>query len=179
MATISTHALAPAIDRRILVVRGQRIILDEQLAVLYGVETRALVQAVKRNRDRFPLDFMFQLDEQEVDFLRSQTVISNTGRGGRRYKPYAFTEYGVAMLSSVLKSKKAILVNIEIMRAFGRLRAIIAGNRELAHKLAELEKKYDNQFKVVFQVINQLMSSPPQPGIKSDFIRVKGFGPER
>jgi hypothetical protein len=145
------------VARSIVVVRGQRVIMDSDLAVLYGVESRALIQAVSRNRDRFPPDFMFQLDKQEVARLRSQSVISN-GRGGRRYAPYAFTEQGVAMLSSVLRSKRAVLVNVEIMRAFVRLRAILAGNAELAQKLASLERKYDSQFKVVFDAIRELMA---------------------
>ncbi len=136
--------------------------MDSDLAVLYGVESRALIQAVSRNKDRFPPDFMFQLNKQEVVRLRSQFVISN-GRGGRRYAPYAFTEQGVAMLSSVLRSKRAVLANVEIMRAFVRLRAILAGNAELARKLASLERKYDSQFKVVFDAIRELMT-PPKAG---------------
>ena len=151
------------IVRSIRVVRGQRVIMDSDLAVLYGVESRALIQAVGRNKDRFPPDFMFQLDKQEVVRLRSQFVISN-GRGGRRYAPYAFTEQGVAMHSSVLRSKRAVLVNVEIMRAFVRLRAILAGNSELARKLASLERKYDSQFKVVFDAIRELMT-PSKVGL--------------
>jgi hypothetical protein len=143
----------------ILLLRGQRVILDLDLAELYGVEVRSLVQAVKRNRHRFPVDFMFQLEKQEVRRLRSQIVISN-GRGGRRYAPYAFTEQGVAMLSSVLRSKRAVLVNIEIMRAFVRLRRILGSNVVLARKLSEMEAKYDDQFRVVFDAIRELMSVP-------------------
>ena len=150
------------VARSIVVVRGQRVIMDSDLAVLYGVESRALIQAVTRNKDRFPPDFMFQLDKQEVLRLRSQFVISN-GRGGRRYAPYAFTDQGVAMLSSVLRSKRAVLVNVEIMRAFVRLRAILAGNAELARKLASLERKYDSQFKAVFDAIRALMT-PSEAG---------------
>ena len=150
------------VARSIVVVRGQGVIADSDPAVPYGVESRALIQAVSRNRDRFPLDFMFQLDKQEVVSLRSQFVISN-GRGGRRYAPYAFTEQGVAMLSSVLRSKRAVLANVELMRAFVRLRAILAGNADLARKLASLERKYDSQFKVVFDAIRELMT-PPEAG---------------
>jgi hypothetical protein len=125
------------------------------LAELYGVETKVLMQAVRRNIDRFPQDFLFQLTDQEFTNLRSQIVTSSWG--GTRYLPYAFTEQGVAMLSSVLRSPRAIAVNIEIMRAFVRMRALIDTNRELAKKLAALEAKYDKQFKVVFQAIYDLM----------------------
>jgi hypothetical protein len=149
------------IERSILLVRGQRVILDADLAALYEVETRILVRNVKRNADRFPPDFMFQLTKEEFDALRSQSGTSN-GRGGRRYRPYVFTEQGVAMLSSVLNSPRAIQVNIEIMRAFVRLRALLASNEELARRLDALEQKYDAQFKVVFDAIRQLMS-PPEP----------------
>lgn len=146
----------------ILLLRGQRVILDADLAALYGVETRALVQAVKRSPDRFPVDFMFRLNNHEVTRLRSQIVISKA-RGGRRYAPYAFTEQGVAMLSSVLRSPRAVLVNVEIMRTFVRLRQMLAANTDLARKLAVLESKYDAQFKVVFDAIRELMTpSAPQ-----------------
>jgi hypothetical protein len=137
--------------------------LDEDLAGLYEVAVKVLNQAVKRNIDRFPDDFMFQLTSEEFDNLRSQTVTLKTGRGQhRKYPPYAFTEQGVAMLSSVLRSKRAVQVNIEIMRAFVRLRQMLASNADLARKLDALERKYDAQFKVVFDAIRQLMS-PPQP----------------
>ncbi len=135
--------------------------LDAYLAKLYEVETKVLNQAVKRNIERFPEDFMFQLFEEEFDFLRSQSVTSSQW-GGRRYPPYAFTEQGVAMLSSVLRSKRAVLVNIEIMRAFVHLRQILSSHAELARKLNELEKRYDVQFKVVFEKIKELMT-PPEP----------------
>src|SRR2546427_12823744 len=134
--------------------------LDADLAVLYGVPTRVLVQAVKRNLARFPNDFMFQLRGDEARRLRSQIVISNVGRGGRRYPPYAFTEQGVAMLSSVLHSSRAVQVNIEIMRAFVRLRQLLIGNAELARKLEELEKKTDERSKIVFDAIRQMMTPP-------------------
>lgn len=149
------------IEKRIFVVRGQKILFDFYLADLYGVQTKVLIQAVKRNLDRFPEDFMFQLSKEEFGNLRSQFVTSN--RGGRRYAPFAFTEQGVAMLSSVLHSKRAIQVNIEIMRAFLRLREIIASHKELAQKLEDLEKKYDAQLKVVFDAIRQLMKTPEKP----------------
>jgi hypothetical protein len=151
------------IERIIFLVRGHKVILDQDLAHLYGVETRALVQAVKRNVARFPGDFTFRLTADEHAALRSQSVISNPpGRGGRRYSPYAFTEQGVAMLSSVLRSERAILVNVEIMRTFVRLRQIFQANADLARKLADLENRYDTQFKVVFDAIRQLMT-PQQP----------------
>ena len=137
--------------------------LDSDLAELYEVETRSLIQAVKRNSDRFPQDFMFQLTAEEDAALRSQIVISKKGRGGRRYLPYAFTEQGVAMLSSVLNSERAIQVNIAIMRVFVQLRAMIINNEELAKKLEILEKKTDVRFKVVFEAIRKLM----QPQKKS------------
>ena len=143
----------------IILVRGQRVILDTHLADLYDVEVRSLIQAVKRNQERFPVDFMFQLEKQEVGRLRSQFVISN-GRGGRRYAPYAFTEQGVAMLSSVLRSQRAALVNVKIMRAFVHLRRMLASNVALARKLAELEAKYDAQFRGVFDAIRELMRAP-------------------
>jgi hypothetical protein len=157
-------ALIPAevIERKIYLIRGQKVMLDNDLAKLYKVETRTLIQAVKRNTERFPLDFMFQLNNQEVISLRSQFVISKTGRGGRRYLPYVFTEQGVAMLSSVLNSDRAIEVNIQIMRAFVKLREMIASNKELAKRLDELESKYDEQFKVVFDAIRELMA-PAEP----------------
>lgn len=124
------------VERKILLLRGERVMLDEGLAALYEVETRSLVQAVKRNHERFPADFMFQLTEAEAAILRSQLGISSTAHGGRRYVPYAFTEQGVAMLSSVLRSERAVHVNIEIMRAFVRLRAMLVGHADLARKLA-------------------------------------------
>jgi hypothetical protein len=136
--------------------------LDSDFADLYGVETKVLIQAVQRNRGRFPDDFMFQLTREEFDRLRSQFVTSNAGRGGRRYPPYAFTEQGVAMLSSVLRSERAVQVNIEIMRAFVRLRQMLSSHVELSRRLDELEQKYDQQFRAVFDAIRQLMA-PPQP----------------
>jgi hypothetical protein len=146
--------------------------LDADLAELYGVKTKILNKAVKRNLDRFPEDFMFQLNNQEVQRLRFQIGTSKTGRGGTRYLPYAFTEQGVAMLSGVLASPRAIKVNVEIMRAFVRLRKILASHTELARKLEGLEKKYDSQFKVVFDAIRQLMA-PPVPGQKKIGFQLK------
>ena len=146
------------IEKKILLIRGERVMLDADLAELYEVETFNLNKAVKRNIDRFPQDFMFQLTKEEADSLRFQIGMSKKeGRGGRRYLPYAFTEQGVAMLSSVLNSERAVKVNVEIMRAFVRLRQMLASNAELARKLDALEKKYDHQFKVVFDAIRQLM----------------------
>ena len=137
--------------------------LDIDLAALYQVPTGALNRAVKRNASRFPNDFMFQLTPEEAEILKCQIGISSSGHGGRRRSlPYAFTEQGVAMLSSVLNSERAVAVNIGIMRAFVRLRQMLASNAELARKLAALENKYDRQFKVVFDAIRQLMS-PPEP----------------
>jgi hypothetical protein len=157
------HSLIPRerIEEHIYLLRGEKVILSTDLARLYQVAPRVLVQAVKRNADRFPNDFMFQLSNEEFHNLKSQFVTSSWG-GLRRATPYAFTEQGVAMLSSVLRSKRAVHVNIEIMRAFVRLRRLLASNEELARKLAILEKKYDAQFKVVFDAIRELMS-PPEP----------------
>ena len=163
--TIGTNALIPLerIIQSILLLRGLKVMLDTDLAELYEVETRVLIQAVKRNIDRFPEDFMFQLTKEEHELMRSQNVISKpVGRGGRRTPPYAFTEQGVAMLSSVLRSKRAVQVNIEIMCAFVRLRQMLASHADLARKLAALEKKYDAQFKVVFDALRELMG-PPEP----------------
>jgi len=159
-----------SIAETILWIRGHRVILDEDLAALYAVETRALIQAVKRNPTRFPADFMFQLKTAEFSRLRSQFVISN-GSGGRRHRPYAFTEEGVAMLSSVLRSRRAVRVNVEIMRAFVRLRRLLASHQRLARKLDVLEKKYDTQFRVVFEAIRQLMVVEANPKRRIGFGR--------
>ncbi|MBM4286434.1 MAG: ORF6N domain-containing protein [Deltaproteobacteria bacterium] len=138
--------------------RGEKIILDADLAALYGVPTKVLLQAVKRHQERFPSDFMFQMTREEFTILRSQSVTSS----GRRYPPYAFTEQGVAMLSSVLNSPRAIRVNIEIMRAFVRMRRWLSSQAKLEKKLLELEEKYDGQFALVFEALKQLMA-PPEP----------------
>jgi hypothetical protein len=156
IALISSENLASPI----LVIRGQKVMLDSDLAALYGVETKVLNQAVRRNIERFPADFMFQLTSDEAERLRSQSVTSKSGRGGRRTAPYAFTEQGVAMLSSVLSSPSAIRVNIEIMRVFVRLRQMATSNADLARKLNALERKYDGQFKIVFAAIRELTESP-------------------
>ena len=156
-------ALIPVemIEKKILLIRAEKVMLDADLAELYEVETFNLNKAVKRNIDRFPQDFMFQLTKEEADSLRFQTGMSKKeGRGGRRYFPYAFTEQGVAMLSSVLNSKRAVQVNIAIMRAFVKLREMLASHKDLARKLADMERKYDHQFKVVFDAIRQLMTPP-------------------
>jgi len=180
--------------RLVFFIRGEKVMLDSDLAILYGVEARALNQAVARNRRRFPADFMFQLTPREYESLRSQTVISNKGgstddlsqsvmsssrrrsehlrsqivtskkgRGGRRYRPYAFTEQGVAMLSSALRSTRAMEVNIAIMRTFVQLRRLMDTNRDLARKIEALEKKYDEQFAVVFDAIKELIAPPESP----------------
>lgn len=148
------------IEKRIRLIRGQKVLLDSDLAELYGVETKVLVQAVKRNIERFPDDFMFSLTKQEFNHLRSQTVTSSWG--GRRTPPYAFSEQGVAMLSSVLRSPQAVQVNIEIMRAFVHLRQMLNENTELKAKLEDLEHRFDEQFKFVFDAIRELMT-PPKP----------------
>jgi hypothetical protein len=148
------------IESSILLIRNQKVMLDNDLATLYGVETKRLSEAVKRNIDRFPEDFMFRLTKEEHGILRSQFATSSSW-GGRRYAPFAFTEQGVAMLSSVLRSPRAVAVNIEIMRAFVRLRRMLSSHADLARKVDALEKKYDAQFKVVFDAIRQLMEPPP------------------
>jgi len=170
---------AETIQKAIYLVRGQKVMLDRDLAAMYGVPTKALKQAVRRKATRFPADFMFVLTREEfadwrsqivtsnadrAEFLRSQFVTSKTDpRGGTQYPPMAFTEQGVAMLSSVLNSERAIQVNIAIMRTFTQLKQMLASNTELARKLADLEKRYDAQFKVVFDAIRQLMSPPDRP----------------
>jgi hypothetical protein len=154
------------IERMVHIVRGQRVMLDFDLARLYGVPTSALNQAVRRNADRFPEDFAYQLTQQEVMDLMSQIVISNTGRGGRRKLPWAFTEHGVAMLSSVLRSPKAVRVNIEIMRIFIRLRHLMATPGELVEqltRLADIVQLHDGQIKAIAQVLNKLMERPVEP----------------
>ena len=162
----SSGLIVPAdrIERRIFYLRATKVILSSDLAELYGVAVKALNQAVRRNLARFPEDFMFQLNSEEFSNLKSQIVTSNWG-GVRRALPYAFTEQGIAMLSGVLKSPRAIRVNIEIMRTFVKLTRMLASNVELARKVDEMEQKYDRQFKTVFEAIRQLMTPPlvPQP----------------
>lgn len=153
---------AETIQKAIYVVRGQKVMLDRDLAALYGLPTKALKQAVRRNAIRFPADFMFVFTREELADWRSQSVTSNSDRMGLRHAPMAFREQGVAMLSSVLNSEQAIQVNIAIMRTFTQLRQMLASHVGLARKLADLEKRYDAQFKVVFDAIRQLMN-PPDP----------------
>lgn len=150
------------IEKKILFLRGHRVMLDSDLATLYGVRPIALRQQVKRNQERFPIDFMFQLAEDEVNALVSQTVIpSRKYLGG--FLPYVFTQEGIAMLSSVLRSKRAVMVNIAIMRVFVRIRRLMGEHKDLVRRLDELEKKYDTQFRVVFDAIRQLMTIPESP----------------
>jgi len=146
---------------KIVFLRGQKVMLDSDLAELYGVETKRLTEQVKRNPERFPEDFMYQLTNKEFTILKSQFATSSWG--GRRYPPYAFTEQGIAMLSSVLHSERAINVNIAIMRAFVKLRELLLTNKELNSKLQKIEAKYDKQFRVVFEVLQQLMETPAKP----------------
>jgi hypothetical protein len=173
-AVTRTKAPVPAerIANAILFVRGHKVMLDADLAGLYGVPTKVLLQAIRRNAERFPLDFMFELELEEWEAMRSQIVTSKPGRGGRRYAPYVFTEQGVAMLSSVLRTPRAIAVNIEIMRAFVRLRETLAADKELAKRIdqleASIEKRLAGQDRAIveiLQAIRQLMA-PPSPGPK-------------
>ncbi|MEX2108248.1 MAG: ORF6N domain-containing protein [Solirubrobacterales bacterium] len=161
---------APAIEQRIFVIRDRQVMLDEDLAALYGVETKRLVEQVKRNLERFPEDFMFQLTKDEAPALRSQIATSNIGRGGRRYAPYVFTEQGVAMLSSVLRSKRAIAVNIEIMRAFVELRRVASSYAAIQERLEDLEREmvgrldeHDEQLEQIFKALHRLIAPPPSP----------------
>lgn len=158
------------VAKKIFFVRGQKVMLDSDLALLYGVETKVLNQAVKRNLHRFPEDFMFQLTDNEyIELLRSQIVTSNE-KGGRRYLPYVFTEHGTVMLASILNSERAIHVSLQIVRIFIKLRQILEANKELAQKIEQLENKYDHQFKVVFDAIrNLLVQEEPER------IKIKGF----
>ena len=163
--------LVETIEQKIYLVRGHKVMLDRDLAEMYEVPTRRLNEQVKRNISRFPSDFMFQLSSEEADNLRSQFATSSSGHGGRRYLPYVFTEQGVAMRSSVLNSERAVQVNIAIMRTFVKLRQMLASNAELARRLAAMEKKYDTQFKVVFDAIRELMRPLEKPKRKIGFQR--------
>ncbi len=154
------------VERRILLIRGHKVMLDADLAELYGVQTKNLNKAVKRNLERFPEGFMFQITDKEYPNLRFQIGTSSSGYGGRRYLPMAFTEQGVAMLSSVLRSKRAIQVNIAIMKTFVKIRELLGTHRDLANKLEALERKYekhDTQFKLVFDAIRELIAPPRAP----------------
>jgi hypothetical protein len=158
MKDVSVVTTTEVIATKILFLRGERVLLDADLAQLYGVETRALKQAVRRNIERFPQDFLFELSKEEWDSLRSQIVTLEKGRGKySKYPPFAFTEQGVAMLSGILNSKRAIETNIAIMRTFVALRRIMQSNKELAEKIRQLERKYDQRFKIVFDTIQQLI----------------------
>jgi hypothetical protein len=162
-SSLATQAAIPVerIAQKIYLIRGQKVMLDSDLAELYEVETKVLNQAVRRNIERFPEDFMFQLVPEELENLRSQFVTSSSGYGGRRYLPYAFTEQGVAMLSSVLRSERAVEVNIAIMRTFVKMRELMASHVELARKIEAMEKKYDEQFQEVFTIIKKMLLPPP------------------
>lgn len=169
---VATTSLIPAerIQSRILVLRGQRVLLDRDLAALYGVATKRLMEQVRRNADRFPLDFCFQLDDQEVAVLRSQFATSNKGRGGRRYRPFAFTEHGALMAANVLQSAEAVVMSVHVVRAFVRLRQLLVDHRALAAKLAELDARvgaHDEQLAALVAAIRQLMApAVPEHGRK-------------
>ncbi len=151
------------IEKSILLIRGHKVMLDADLAELYGVTTGRLNEQVRRNKERFPKDFGFQLTTDEFEILISQFATSKSGRGGRRKRPWAFTEHGILMLSSVLRSKRAIQVNIQIMRAFVRMRQLLASHKGLMEKILAMEKKYDKQFKIVFEAIRHLWSHRKNP----------------
>ena len=166
--TSTTELVVPVerIENRIYLIRGEKVMLDVDLAELYQVETRVLNQAVRRNQERFPVDFMFQLTQEEADNLRSQFVTSSSGYGGRRYLPYAFTEFGVAMLSAVLKSQRAVQMSILIMRAFVKLRELISSHKDLADRIEKLEANQDQHASVInilAEEIDNLKLLPPEP----------------
>ncbi len=181
------EALIPIerIEQKIYFIRGEKVMLDKDLAELYGVTTRVFNQAIKRNLKRFPEDFMFQLTKEEYEALRfqigtsndkslrSQIVTSKTGRGGRRYLPYVFTEHGAMMAANILNSERAIEASVQVVRAFVKLRQLLASNVELAKKLEAMEKKYDAQFKVVFDAIRKLMLPPAVSKRSIGFIEKK------
>ena len=153
----------------IFLIRGARVMLDSDLAALYGVENRVLKQAVRRNIDRFPFDFMFELSKKEYQSLRSQNVILKRGQHSK-YLPFVFTEQGVAMLSSVLKSHRAVQVNIQIMRAFIKIRQMYIGHEDLRQKIIAMERKYDKQFQIVFEAIKQLLETDEKPKRKIGYV---------
>jgi hypothetical protein len=160
--TMSKSEMGLRIEGLIYQIRGERVLVDKGIANPYGVETKVLIQAVKRNRERFPSDFMFQPSDREFMALRSQ-IVTSKGRGGRRTAPYAFTEHGVAMLSSVLRSKRAVEVNVQIMRAFVRLRRIIESHAQLADQLTDLEQRDEHKFQLVFEAIKKLTNENASP----------------
>lgn len=160
------------IEQKIFLIRGEKVMLDSDLAELYGVEVKQLKRQVRRNRDRFPEDFMFALTGEEYQALRRQFGIIERGKHSK-YLPYAFTEQGIAMLSGILKSKRAVHVNVEIMRAFVRMRRMIMSHKDLVRRLDGLEQKYDVQFKVVFDAIRKLMTPPEKPARRIGFRRMK------
>ena len=167
MKTIIT---AEAVERKIFLIRGQKVMLDSDLAELYGVTTKRLNEQVRRNADRFPNDFMFRLSTDEFESLRSHFATSSSKHGGRRYLPYSFTEHGALMAASVLDTPRAVEVSLYVVRAFVKLRELIASHKDLARKLDELEKKYDGQFQVVFEAIRQLMAIEEKPKRKIGFL---------
>jgi phage regulator Rha-like protein len=169
-----TSAIVPVerIESRILLVRGRKVIFDSDLAELYGVSTKRLNEQVKRNRDRFPADFMFRLNSEEVKGLRSQSATSNRERGGRRYLPNAFTEHGAIMAATILNTSRAVEVSVYVVRAFIRLREILATHKELARKLAQLEERieeHDEEIVAIFEAIRELMAPPEKPGKRIGF----------
>lgn len=169
----NSHPFPPErIEKAIYVFRDERVILDSDLAEIYGVSTKNLNKAVKRNLDRFPDDFMFRLTDEEFESLRFQIGTSNETRGGRRYLPYVFTEHGALMAANILNSRLAVLASVEVVRAFVRMRAMLLSHRDLARKIDSLEKKYDRQFKIVFDAIRGLMI-PPAPNRKAIGFRTK------
>ena len=166
---MNTTVPVERITAKIYLIRGTKVMMDRDLAELYGVETKVLKQAVRRNIDRFPDDFMFELTREEFQKWRSQFVTSKSDRMGLRYKPMVFTEQGVAMLSSVLTSKRAIQVNIQIMRAFSKLREMMSTHKDLKKKIEAMEKKYDENFRIVFEAIKQLLETDAKPRKKISF----------
>lgn len=170
---IKTLSIIPSerIAGKIYLIRGEKVMFDRDLAALYGVETRTLKQAVKRNIKRFPEDFMFRLNKGELEIWRSQIVMSKSDLKGLRWLPIVFTEQGVAMLSSVLKSPRAINVNIQIMRTFTQMRRMLATSKELREKIEKMEQKYDKNFKIVFQVIAKFLKTDP----KNSELKIIGF----
>lgn len=174
MTRALTNIPIERVEQAIFVIRGERVIIDSDLAKLYGVTTARLNQQVRRNGERFPDDFMFELTKEEYESLMLQFATSKGGRGGRRKLPLVFTEHGAIMAANVLNSKRAVKTSVQVVRAFVRLRRMLVSNAELARKLEELEKKYDAQFKVVFDAIRQLMT-PPEPKRKQIGFQAKSF----